>query len=227
MRGSADPTLREAGILIRPHPRRLEEWQEVDLTEFKNVALFGSHPVDPATKNDYFDSLHYAAAVVGLNTSAMLEAAVVGKPVLSVVLPEISTDNQEGTIHFHYLLEVGGGLLILARSLEEHVAQLSATLADPRPGMERARRFTEAFIRPQGLDQSVDAACSPTAIESAATRAGAGAGRNAAGCAGRASAPPALAGVRAAPGRDAAHGARRRATRYRRFRRHAKKQVCS
>jgi hypothetical protein len=152
VRGSADPMLREAGILVRPHPRRLDEWQQVDLTEFKNVTLFGSHPVDPATKNDYFDSLHYASAVVGLNTSAFLEAAVVGKPVLSVLLPEISGDNQEGTIHFHYLLEAGGGLLEIARSLEEHVAQLAATLADPRPGIERARRFTAAFVRPQGLD---------------------------------------------------------------------------
>src|SRR5688572_20034088 len=153
VRGSADPVLREAGLLIRPHPRRLDEWQQVDLTEFKNVTLFGSHPVDPTTKDDYFDSLHYAAAVVGLNTSAFLEAGVVGKPVLSVLLPEISRDNQEGTIHFHYLLNVGGGLLEVARSLEEHVAQLAATLADPRRGAERARRFTEGFIRPQGLDR--------------------------------------------------------------------------
>lgn len=153
VRGSADPVLREAGVLVRPHPRRLDEWSQVDLTEFKNVAMFGSHPVDPAAKNDYFDSLHHASAVVGLNTSAFLEAAVAGKPVLSVLMPEISTDNQEGTIHFHYLLDVGGGLLETARSLEEHVAQLAATLADPRPGIERARRFTEGFIRPQGLNE--------------------------------------------------------------------------
>jgi hypothetical protein len=154
VRGSADPVLREAGLLIRPHPRRLDEWQQVDLTEFKNVTLFGSHPVDPTTKDDYFDSLYYAAAVVGLNTSAFLEAGVVGKPVLSVLLPEISKDNQEGTIHFHYLLNVGGGLLEASRSLEEHVAQLSATLADPRPGVERARQFTEGFIRPHGLAEA-------------------------------------------------------------------------
>ncbi|MGH9254035.1 MAG: hypothetical protein ACRD3C_05645, partial [Vicinamibacterales bacterium] len=76
VRGSADPVLRGAGILIRPHPRRLEELQHVDLTEFKNVTLFGSHPVDAAAKSDYFDSLYYASAVVGLNTSAFLEAAV-------------------------------------------------------------------------------------------------------------------------------------------------------
>ncbi len=153
VRGSADPVLREAGLLIRPHPRRLDEWQQVDLTEFKNVGFFGGHPVDPASKNDYFDSLYYASAVVGLNTSAFLEAGVAGKPVLSILEPEISQDNQEGTIHFHYLTQVGGGLLETARSLEEHVLQLSATLADPRAGIERARRFTEGFIRPQGLDE--------------------------------------------------------------------------
>ena len=169
VRSSADPALRDVGILVRPHPRRLEEWQQVDLTEFKNVTLFGDHPVDEASKDDYFDSLYYAAAVVGLNTSAMLEAAVVGKPVLSIVVPEISRDNQEGTIHFHYLLEVGGGLLILSRSLEEHVAQLAATLTAPALGMERARRFTEGFIRPHGLEEAATPRFA-TAIEGAAAR---------------------------------------------------------
>ncbi len=152
VRGSADPALRDAGILVRPHPARHDEWHETDLTEFKNVALFGSHPVDAVSKNDYFDSFAHAAVVVGLNTSAFLEAGVAGKPVLSVLLPDISKDNQEGTLHFHYLMNVGGGLVQTARSLDEHVAQLSATLADPAAGIERAHRFTRAFIRPQGLD---------------------------------------------------------------------------
>jgi len=169
VRGSADPAVREAGILIRPHPRRLEEWGQVDLTEFKNLTFFGSHPVDPATKNDYFDSLHYAAAVVGLNTSAFLEAGVAGRPVLSVLLPEISRDNQEGTIHFHYLLDAGGGLLQAARSFDEHVAQLSATLADPKPGEARARQFTNAFIRPHGLDDAATPRFA-SAIEAAGQR---------------------------------------------------------
>jgi hypothetical protein len=223
IRSSADPRLREIGILIRPHPRRLEEWAQVDLTEFKNVSLYGEHPVDPATKNDYFDSLFHSAAVVGLNTSAMLEAAVVGKPVLSVVLPEISRDNQEGTIHFHYLLEVGGGLLILARSLEEHEAQLAATLADPRQGIERARRFTEGFIRPQGFDQ-------PSTPRFAEAIEGAG-GRPAPAPVGT---PPAALVARllllpwlAFAQIQAATQPWRKETRfkYRRFRRHARKQI--
>ena len=151
VRGSDDPALREVGILVRPHPARLSEWHQTDLTAFKNLAFFGSHPVNTAAKDDYFDSLFHASAVVGLNTSAFLEAAAVGKPVLTVLEKKISRDNQEGTLHFHYLLEVGGGLLQAARSLDEHVPQLSATLANAGPGIERARRFTEGFLRPFGL----------------------------------------------------------------------------
>ena len=151
VRGSSDPLVREAGILIRPHPSRPDDWHTTDLTEFRNVALFGSHPVDVAAKNDYFDSFYHASAVVGLNTSAFLEAGVAGKPVLTILVPEISRDNQEGTIHFRYLMNVGGGLVQAARGLDEHIAQLSATLVDGTAGVERARRFTQAFIRPQGL----------------------------------------------------------------------------
>jgi hypothetical protein len=152
VRASSHPRLREMGILVRPHPARMQEWQAVDLTEFKNVAFHGAHPIDAEAKDDYFDSMYYSDAVVGLNTSAFLEAGVVGRPVFTVLLPEISKDNQEGTLHFHYLLTVGGGLLFAARSLPEHVEQLQARLSSGGVEELRSRRFTEAFIHPHGFD---------------------------------------------------------------------------
>ena len=97
-------------IVVRPHPARLKEWADVNVTEDPGVRLWGRNPVDPDAKADYFDSLHHSAAVVGLNTSAFLEGAIAGKPVFTTLLPE-HYENQEGTIHFHYLLNVGGGLL--------------------------------------------------------------------------------------------------------------------
>lgn len=150
VRSSHDPRLKDIGILVRPHPARLDEWKAVDLSGYRNVALWGAHPVDSEAKEDYFDSMYYSAAVVGLNTSAFIEAAVVGKPVLTVLLPEISQDNQEGTLHFQYLLEVNGGLLRVSRSLEEHVPMLAASLAGPGGGDARAERFVEGFVRPFG-----------------------------------------------------------------------------
>ena len=152
IRASADPLLRSAGILVRPHPARLDEWRDVDLSDLADVTLHGSMPVSAPAKEDYFESLSYSAAVVGLNTSAFLEAAIVSRPVFTIVLPEFR-ENQEGTLHFHYLRSVGGGLLSVARDLDEHRAQLAAALREPdRP--DRNATFVEAFIRPHGLGRA-------------------------------------------------------------------------
>ena len=152
VRASDDPRLKNIGILIRPHPTRLGEWKHVDMSGHRNLVFWGAHPVDDDAKDDYFDSMYYSAATVGLNTSAFLEAAVVGKPVHTILLDEISAANQEGTIHFRYLLELNGGLLRTARSLDEHLGLLADSLAGEGGGDPKAEKFVEAFIRPFGRD---------------------------------------------------------------------------
>jgi hypothetical protein len=152
VRASDDPRLRDIGILIRPHPARADELGRLEALDFRNVAIWGAHAVDDEAKDDYFDSMYYSAGVVGINTSAFIEAAVVGKPVHTVILDEISIDNQEGTLHFRYLLEVGGGLLRVSRSLDEHVRSLASSLAAPGGGDPRAARFVGGFVRPFGLE---------------------------------------------------------------------------
>jgi hypothetical protein len=150
LRESARPELREVAVLIRPHPARMDEWKAIDLSPFADVTLYGSNPVDASSKDDYFESLFYSRAIVGLNTSAFLEGAIVGRPVHTVLLPEFQ-ENQEGVLHFHYLLTVGGGVLRAGRGFEEHHTQLAASLMNPphRPGVE----FVRQFIRPHGLDK--------------------------------------------------------------------------
>jgi hypothetical protein len=116
------------------------------------VTLYGSQPIDDASKSDYFESLFYSQAIVGLNTSAFLEGAVVGRPVHTILLPEYH-ENQEGTLHFHYLFKVGGGVLQGARSFEEHWRQLGRSLRQPADQSRANASFVRAFIRPHGLDQ--------------------------------------------------------------------------
>ena len=84
-----------------------------------------------------------------LEYSALVEAAIVDRPVYTVLLPRFR-DNQEGTFHFHHLLTVGDGFLNAARSLDEHVAQLAALVGGnpPRPNAP----FVKRFIRPRGID---------------------------------------------------------------------------
>jgi hypothetical protein len=162
LRRSADARVSQAQILVRPHPQRLDEWQGADAESVRHaegVVLYGSNPVDPDSRADYFDSMYHAAAIVGLNTSAMVESAIVDRPVYTVLLPEFR-DNQEGTFHFHHLMRVGDGFLNVSRSLDEHVAQLAALVAGvpPRPN----RPFVEAFIRPRGAA----VAATPVFVES-------------------------------------------------------------
>jgi len=110
------------------------------------------NPTDQEARSDYFESLTYSSAVVGLNTSAFLEAAIVGRPVYTIVLPE-HVENQEGTLHFEYLRSVGGGLLHESRSWDRHLSDLSDAVGRPEGALdERSQRFVEAFIRPHGRD---------------------------------------------------------------------------
>ena len=145
VRSSPDPALHDVNILVRPHPQRMEEWTN---TTLEGAALWGSNPMDPGSRDDYFDSLYYSAAVVGLNTSALVEAAIVDRPVYTILMPEFG-DNQEGTFHFHHLLTVGGGFLRTARDLAGHVEQLAAQFIGG--AVPSNRPFVERFIRPRGL----------------------------------------------------------------------------
>ena len=151
VRASKLEPLASMPIVVRPHPARTKEWEGIDLTTCANTVLWGRNPVDPEAKSDYFDSLSHCAAVVGLNTSAFLEGAIAGKPVFATLLPE-HYENQEGTIHFHYLLKVGGGLLHTSRSLAEQCHQINDVLVAGEASSRKSQRFVQAFIRPRGID---------------------------------------------------------------------------
>ena len=151
LRRNPDRRLRDAGILVRPHPERMDEWEGVSLESFGNAVQYGRNPVSPDAQADYFDSLYHSHAVIGLVTSAFLEAAIVGRPVHSPLLPEFEM-YQEGVQHFRYLMEVEGGLLKVTRSFPAHLAGLASTLAQPVQRDEQNVRFVRAFVRPQGLD---------------------------------------------------------------------------
>jgi hypothetical protein len=151
LRRSPDARLRELGVLVRPHPERLKEWSGISLDRYENVAFHGRNPIDRDAKDDYFDSLYHSSAVVGLVTSAFLEAAIVGRPVLTFTLPEYRM-HQEEMIHFQYLMTVEGGLLHTAPDLDTHLGQLADAVSRGGARDERNRRFLSAFVRPGGLD---------------------------------------------------------------------------
>jgi hypothetical protein len=144
--------LAEAGILVRPHPLFAAQWEGVELDDPRAV-IWPRHEQDPsdeAGRRNYFDSIYHSAAMVGINTTAQIEGAIVGRPVHTVLADDFRL-TQEGTLHFHYLEDGAAGELIVGRTFAEHAAQLEQSLHG-QFDRERNERFLRWFVRPLGLD---------------------------------------------------------------------------
>jgi hypothetical protein len=148
---------REFGVLVRPHPGNTHSFLGLDLSAWPNTAMWPAP--DTATdffvdeyKDDFFDSLYHCAVVVGVNTSALIEAGIVGRPVCTVLAPEFAHAH-DGTIHFHLLADGPSALLHIAPDLPSHVAQIAALAQPADEDRARLRRFVGEFVRPHGLDR--------------------------------------------------------------------------
>jgi hypothetical protein len=148
LRSSGDRRVREANLVVRPHPQTLEKkaWSEWRPPE----GVVVTPRVARTRAQDLFDQLWASDAVVALNTSAEIEAAILGKPVLTIKAGGMAP-GQEGQLNFDYLLEEHGGFVQTAASLDEHITQLAEALAHD-PLAERRMRFLKSFVRPRGLD---------------------------------------------------------------------------
>lgn len=153
IRDSDDESLRGIGLLVRPHPQNAKQWRDVDFSRWENVAIWpraGANPVTEESKSDFYDSMYHSIAVVGINSSSMIEAGILNKPVYTIKEPRFK-GTQEGTLHFHYLLK--GGLLQIGSNFKEHLQQVIEMLnggADKHK--EKIRSFIKDFVRPYGLD---------------------------------------------------------------------------
>jgi CDP-glycerol glycerophosphotransferase (TagB/SpsB family) len=179
LRASGAPRLRDANVLVRPHPQAVETplW-----TEWRPPAGIVVPPrVVRDRAQDLADQLFVSDAVVALNTSASIEAAILDRPVLTIRGGE-EAPGQEGQLNVAYLLEENGGFVQTAETMAEHVDQLAAALDDD-PLAERRAAFIDSFARPAGRDRPAGevladgieelgraAAGSPTAAPSAAAR---------------------------------------------------------
>ena len=169
VRAAGSPALRDCNILVRPHPDidLLPQDQRVERHQWPAAPHLGARvarPFDdpcalvlrtePHMPQGLYESIAHSIAVVGLNTSAELEAGIVGRPVFTVLADAEEADGQSGTLHFHYLTKAQGGFVSTATSLEQHVGDLETLIhdgADPAP----IRAFIETFLRPHGISRPV------------------------------------------------------------------------
>ena len=142
------PDLASCNVVIRPHPRYKALWKKFD-TGRPRVSVIAPRSI--STDQSLVELLHHSAAVVGLNTIAQLEAAIAGRPVLTLLVPEFE-GGQTGTLHFRYLLRENRGFVDAAADFDTHRAQLAAAVHG-RIDRDVIRTFTTAFLRPHGYDR--------------------------------------------------------------------------
>ena len=151
VRSSGDPMVRELQVLVRPHPRERGVWSQLDTPPGSGIALARARSVQ--ADQSLYDVLKHADVAIGLNTSAELEAGILGTPVYTID-GGADAPGQAGSTHYRYLLADHGGFVEHAATLEEHVGQLSRGLG-PDQAAPHPSAFVEQFVRPRGADRPV------------------------------------------------------------------------
>jgi hypothetical protein len=161
-----EPALAACNVVVRPHPRSLHQWRKVDVSGWGRVALSVSSKLN--ADRSLYNTLYHSEAVIGLNTSAQIEAGILGKPVFTMLAPGFER-GQQGTLHFKYLLRSEGGFVEVANDFDEHRRHLADAVAG-KYDREHIRRFLEQFIRPAGWQQPATPILTESILRLAAAR---------------------------------------------------------
>lgn len=137
--------------LVRPHPLNAAIWSNFDEPGCVIWPKGGELPDEAQAQQNFIDTLVYSVAVVGINTSAMLESAIADKPCVTIRAP-IYRASQTAEGHFRHLLN--GGFLEVAESHEEAVDIIEQVLNGQDRLAPARKKFVETFIRPHGLNVS-------------------------------------------------------------------------
>jgi hypothetical protein len=143
-----NPKTKDISVVVRPHPLNASIWQNRETPDLAVWPRTGEWVDLPQAKQDYYDTIFHSKAVVAVNTSAFLEAAILEKPCITVMTDD-SKSKQAGLGHFQHLLN--GGFLETATSYSE-AATIVADIFSGRDSKKAQRqRFVREFIRPRGI----------------------------------------------------------------------------
>ena len=160
-----NPDTKNINVIIRPHPIYADQWSEFNEPKYTVWPRGGNIPASPEARQDYFNILYHSLGVVGVNTSAFLEAAIVDKPCVTIMTDHYRNTQVDGFYHFRHLLN--GGFLEIANSFDESALIISDINSGIDSKALQRREFVMDFIRPHGLDTSASEILADT-IESVA-----------------------------------------------------------
>lgn len=149
LENSSDAKTRSAQMIFRSHHANSTTYEN-----FPNVrGIFhipkGGKLEDPQENDQlHLETLIYSDFVVGINTSAMLEALILERPVLTYLSDEFR-ETQTDVQYFRDLLRER--VIGVAESAEDFAKLASNLLTGKDAHKEERKRFIARFFRPRGL----------------------------------------------------------------------------
>ena len=140
-------------LLVRPHPLNYKIWQGSDPLP-DNARIYpnrGDLPDNPESIEIYCHSIHYSIAMIGLNTSAFLEASVLDRS--CIALPTMVRCYDQARFG-HFRLLANGNFIHTPRTHAEAASLLGTMLATGEEDRKAARHaFVRYFLRPNGIER--------------------------------------------------------------------------
>ncbi|MBI2056321.1 MAG: hypothetical protein HYT37_02985 [Candidatus Sungbacteria bacterium] len=146
----SDELLQRTQMIVRPHPANAKIYEKIKRRNVVIVPKDGDLPDTTQALQLFFDTLYFSsAAVVGANTTGIIDAMVMGKPAIGILTGEYGK-TQEQTKHFRQLLEAD--VLKLVRNTEKFPAAVHAILEGKDEHREKRQQFIKRYIRPRGVE---------------------------------------------------------------------------
>lgn len=145
---SSSASVRNVQIVVRPHPLNAKHYQDFMLPSVAFGSRTGALPTTEEAFQVFYDELFYSTATIGINTSAMLEALIAGKPGITI-LEDRYQSSQAQTPYFRQLLH--SGALFAVRSPEEAPVALRELFEGRDRTAENRKSFVADYIRPRGM----------------------------------------------------------------------------
>jgi len=145
---SDDERLRKTQIILRPHPQNFQVYEKLDVRGITVIPRGEPFHGKEEGQKIFYDTLYHSVAVVGINTSAMLDAVIMGKPVIALYRDSYVSIQVE-MHHFKSLLEEQ--VVDLVKTPKETRNAIRNIIEGRDKRKEYRERFIKDYLRPRGL----------------------------------------------------------------------------
>lgn len=144
------PETADLQVVVRSHPSNVNLFEDLEGLDGVFTNSTGI-PVARSGISLLYNLIFHSIAVVGINTSAMVDAIVIGRPCFSVKTDRYVDTHLESE-HFNALLN--SGALSFEDNVPKLVESLAGVLAGKQVRVEERARFITDFCRPFGPEIS-------------------------------------------------------------------------